>query len=64
MPYGIAKPHRYNALYTSDVTNWVCVDFSSVRSSNIHLRAISQEMPQPQKLDLYSKLLIWNESFE
>ena len=30
-----------------DGTTWTNVDWSSVKSSDIHIRTISQEMPQP-----------------
>ena len=34
-------PWRHQAI------TWTNVDWSSVKSSDIHIRAISQEMPQP-----------------
>ena len=37
---------------------WTNVDWSSVKSSDIHIRAISQEVPQPSitKLKIRSKI--------
>ena len=35
---------------------WTNVDWSSVKSSDIHIRAISQEMPQPSITKIYLKI--------
>ena len=35
---------------------WTNVDWSSVKSTDIHIRAISQEMPQPPITKIYLKI--------
>ena len=35
---------------------WTNVDWSSVKSSDIHIRAISQEMPQPSITEIFLKI--------
>ena len=35
---------------------WTNADWSSVKSSNIHVRAISQGMPQPSSIKIYLKM--------
>ena len=45
---GLVKPHGVRDLaWRHQAITWTNVDWSSVKSSDIHIRAISQEMPQP-----------------
>ena len=49
----------------TQVITWANVDWSSVKSSDIHIRAISQEIPQPAITKIHLKItnLKFNSNF-
>ena len=55
------KNHRDDALYPSDATIWIYAELSSVRFSNINLRAISQKIVKSSitKFSLTITFLKW-----
>ena len=45
-----------NGIWRHQAITWTNVDLSSVRSSDIHLRASSQEIPQPSITEIIRKI--------
>ena len=53
---GLVMPYGDIDLYHQDIT-WTNVDYSSVRSSDIHLRSISLETSQPSITEVSLKII-------
>ena len=58
MPYGDRDlgQHWLNIAWRHQAITWTNADWSSVKSNDIHIRAISQEMPQPSITKIYLKI--------
>ena len=56
--FGLVTPYgdRSSGSTLAQVITWTNVDWSSVKSSDIHIRTISQEMPQPPITKIYFKV--------
>ena len=51
----MSRGNRYLGQHRHQAIIWTNVDLSSVRSSDIHLRASSQEIPQPSTTEIMCK---------
>ena len=56
--FGLVTPYgnRSSGSTLAQLITWTNVDWSSVKSSDIHIRTISQEMPQPPITKIYFKV--------
>ena len=60
-PYGVGDLgqhwiRQWLVAWRHQVITWTNVDWSSVKSSDIHIRVISQEMPQPSITKIHLKI--------